>query len=154
MQEKANTYEEKKETNWFKTVATGVIITIVGAFLWHFIQPHMSSKPNNSTPENAAKTFINALIRGDEEMLNKINRSDPFHYPTHYLLSDFASEYSNYKLSDFEIKVVEEKKNKYKVSVQTYDEKINVWLRIDPIGGSYYFNRIETPTYYDSSFWN
>ncbi|NLP17530.1 MAG: hypothetical protein GX376_00380 [Firmicutes bacterium] len=40
-------------------------------------------------------------------MLDKINKSDPFNAPTYFLMSDFAPEFADTKLSDYEFDVNE-----------------------------------------------
>ncbi|GKU30405.1 hypothetical protein CFB3_25120 [Clostridium folliculivorans] len=80
--------------------------------------------------------FIGALIKADEKTLNSINKSDSLDYPTHFLLSDYAPDYSNYKLSDFTFTV--DNSNKY-VVVKSNDGKKNLKLEIIKANDKYYF---------------
>ncbi|GIO42277.1 hypothetical protein J41TS4_20350 [Paenibacillus apis] len=90
---------------------------------------------SNDTPEAAAKTFIEALINGDEDTLNKINRSSSLDYPTSYLLSDFAPEYADRKIEDFTFEVISNEK----VLAQSKDGEKKWTLRIKKIGDGYFF---------------
>jgi len=63
---------------------------------------------NQSSMKDTAKTFVQALINGDEKVLDKINKSDLFNAPTYFLMSDFAPDFADTKLSNYEFDVNEE----------------------------------------------
>ncbi len=89
------------------------------------------------TMEDTAKTFVQALIDGNEDVLNEINKSGPMNFPTHYLMSDYAPEFADFKISDFSFDVNEEKE--IVEIVKKGEEKAFKKLKISKIGDKYYF---------------
>jgi len=51
---------------------------------------------NNSTPVDTAKIFVEALIDGDNEKMNLINRSGEWNFPTDNLMSSSSAKYGKY----------------------------------------------------------
>ncbi|WP_261851315.1 hypothetical protein [Clostridium folliculivorans] len=121
-----------------KKILSVIVILVLcsGAFLGCSSSSGGSGSGSNSSPEGCAKMFIGALIKADEKTLNSINKSDSLDYPTHFLLSDYAPDYSNYKLSDFTFTV--DNSNKY-VVVKSNDGKKNLKLEIIKANDKYYF---------------
>jgi hypothetical protein len=92
----------------------------------------------NKTVEDTAETFVQALIDGDEEMLNEINKSDPLDFPTHYLISDYAPKFADYKVSDFQYGINEDEGI---VEIQSKNDIDELYYKISivKIGKEYYF---------------
>lgn len=42
--------------------------------------------PKLDTPIDAAKTWTKAMVKADSKLMDQVNRSDFFSYPTHYLM--------------------------------------------------------------------
>ncbi|MGG2201875.1 hypothetical protein [Paenibacillus validus] len=84
----------------------------------------------------AAKSFVQALIDGNEETLKEINKSGMLDYPTHYLISDFAPKFADRKVKDFSF---EADKDKGIVTVKSSDGKLDYKLKIEKIGDKFYF---------------
>lgn len=87
--------------------------------------------------EDAAKTFIQAMIDGDKETLEIINRSDSYNLPTHFLLSQYASDFAEYKISDFRFEADEEKRLVDVIKKDTGN--VYLILKIEKQGDKYYF---------------
>jgi len=88
-----------------------------------------------STPEGAAKVYVEAMIKGDSELMGKVNRSGPLDFPTHYLMSDFAPDYAGRELSEFTFELDSEDSGK----VLIISEDGQSHIRVKRIGDSYYF---------------
>lgn len=63
-----------------------------------------SSDPKNGTALEAADVFMQGMISGDSNTLNKINHSEPQSYPTKHLI-DIANERNLLSLSKSDIKL-------------------------------------------------
>lgn len=87
--------------------------------------------------EDTAKTFFQAMVNGDEETLNKINKSDPLDQPTHFLISYYAPGYADLDISDFYFEVDEEK-GRVQVKRKATD-KVFASYNIEKIGNKYYY---------------
>lgn len=94
-------------------------------------------KIKNSTIEEAATTFVQALINGDEKTLEKVNRSDAFDFPTHFLMSDVAKKYADMNIKDY--KFMADKDNSTVEMIEKATDKTYKVLKIEKIGDKYYF---------------
>ena len=88
-----------------------------------------------STPEGAAKVYVEAMIKGDSELMDKVNRSGPLDFPTHYLMSDFAPDYAGRELSEFTFELDPDDNGK----VLIISEDGQSHIRVKRIGDNYYF---------------
>lgn len=95
---------------------------------------------DNSTPEKAAKTFMQALINGDSKVLEELNMSSPLQYPTHLLLS-MATEWelSKYSINDFTF----EKVGNNVVRVKSAKARIDIKFEMVQKDGKWYFYDIK-----------
>ena len=91
---------------------------------------------DNSTIIGTARMFVQAMIANDERTLIKINKSLSHEFPTDYLISKFAPDFADRKLSDFKFYLAEEDNA---VVVLSRDHKIHHTLIIKKIGKKYYF---------------
>jgi hypothetical protein len=56
------------------------------------------------TQVEVAQDFVNALIHGDEGMLNQLNKSGPLEFPTQFLMEDRAPKFADKNIVDFTFK--------------------------------------------------
>ncbi len=141
---------KEKKDNWlFK----GLVIAVLGGLILGFITDFDFGFNRNSSPEAMAKTYIKCMIKGDEENLDKINKSSSFSYPTSYIISYYAPEYSGYSVSDFDITVYEgsdyekltesmfmvyAEDGKSFVAVKSKDGRVKDFIEVANIGGKYF----------------
>lgn len=95
------------------------------------------SSIKNGTPEQAAETFMQAMIEGDEKVIDELNKSDVFMYPTHFLISEYCPKYADLNISDYDFKA-----NQKQNIVTMYDKSTGedvLRLKISKIGDKYYF---------------
>lgn len=97
-----------------------------------------ASAPNLSTQDDAAKTFVQAMIDGDYNLMDEVNRSDSWDAPTNFVMTEFAPQYAEYKLSDFDFYTIGPEETEL-ITVRSRDDKIKQTLRIRQIGNNYYF---------------
>ena len=88
-----------------------------------------------STPIEAAQTFVQALITGDDAMMDAVNRSGPLCHPTFDLMAHTAPRFAGYSLRDF---TFTEKGNNI-VVVASNDGVFLMGLEIVPVGKRFYF---------------
>lgn len=112
----------------FKSVIAVVVLSLIVA--------GCGGGVNQSSQVSTAKSFVQALIDGDEKTLNTLNKSGMLDYPTHYLISDFAPQYADRKLKEF---TFEADPDKGIVTVKSEDGKIDSKLKIQKIGKEFYF---------------
>ncbi|MEQ3505470.1 hypothetical protein ABMY47_21995, partial [Pseudoalteromonas sp. BZP1] len=86
--------------------------------------------------ESTAKTFVQAVIDGDGEVLNTINKSGEWALPTDYVLSELGPEFSGRSLDEFTFTVNEERSL---VMFESEDGEIKQAARFEPVGEKYYF---------------
>lgn len=77
----------------YAAVAAAVLLLVVFA---------MRGESGNRTPEGAAAVFIKAMVTRDRELMEKINHSGPFDYPTWMLMEDATKDnWARYDLAKF-----------------------------------------------------
>ncbi|WP_377887529.1 hypothetical protein [Alkalihalobacillus sp. R86527] len=91
---------------------------------------------DQSSMESTAQTFVQAVIDGDEEVLNTINKSDEWSWPTNYVLSELGPDFSGRSLDEFTFTV---NKERSLVMFESEDEEIKKAARFKPVGEKYYF---------------
>lgn len=92
-----------------------------------------SIKVNNSTIEETAETFVQAMIDADEDILNEIYRNPED--PLEYMLPDEGPEFSGLSLNDFSFLYEEDNE----VQLERKDGEGPVyWIRIEMIGDKYF----------------
>lgn len=89
----------------------------------------------NETMQGTAESFVQALIDGDEEKIDELNRNAG--EPTKYVIQKHAPKFSGLKVSDFDFEI-DEGKNEVKITNETNGKKIRYWLTIEKIGEEYF----------------
>ncbi|RJO61813.1 MAG: hypothetical protein C4542_05495 [Dehalococcoidia bacterium] len=116
------------------------IVSILIIFALCFINISCGKKVNNKTPEDAARTFMQAMTRGDSKLMELINKSPFFAYPpSHALATASERELSKYKLEDFQFKKI----NEDTVQVTSGKAGIDWELKMTMVDGKWFFYNIE-----------
>lgn len=86
-----------------------------------------------STLLGTAEAYVDALIEGDLESLEKL--TGPASDPADYILQEYGPEFSGLDSSDFQFEVEEE--DVVKIIHEKDGERLRYWLRIEKIGEKY-----------------
>ncbi|MEK6190621.1 MAG: hypothetical protein N2A99_06495 [Carnobacterium alterfunditum] len=88
----------------------------------------------DATMLSTAETLVQALIDGDEETIEKLNRDTG--ETTESILQKDAPKFSGLSLEDFTFEINEEKKE-VKVLHESSDKKVRYWWIIEKINEEY-----------------
>lgn len=95
-------------------------------------------KPNNKTPIGAAQMWVEAMVKADSKLMNRVNRSEWWQYPTEMLMQDAHDHgWTKLDLRKFEYRLDDKRDN---VVVVTHpDKNWETKLKILLIDNRYYF---------------
>lgn len=92
----------------------------------------------NDTMEDTAKTFIQAIIDGDTETVEALNRDQA--YPTAEIMQKLGPKLAGMKLEDLELEF-DEVTNEYQFHINAEDGGY-YWLTIELIGEEYFVTNV------------
>jgi hypothetical protein len=97
------------------------------------IEKGESIKVKNSSIEETAETFVQAMIDADEDILNEVYRNPED--PLEYMLPDEGPEFSGLSLNDFSFEYEEDNE----VQLERKDGEGPIyWIKIEMIGDKYF----------------
>ncbi|MEK5105025.1 hypothetical protein MKX83_24090 [Cytobacillus sp. FSL M8-0252] len=103
------------------------------AFLTLLLVACGESNSKQGSIEKTSESFVQALIDGDKEVIEKINRDT--NYPADYVLSDLSPKYQGLQLDDINF---EYEDNEVKITHKLKEENVRYKLKIEKIGEEYF----------------
>lgn len=113
------------------------LVPVVIGLVAILISPSLSAGRGGirqDTRIEAAQTFVQALIEGDDSAMDRVNRSGPLMHPTFDLMAHVAPRYAGRSLQDFTFTEIGNV-----VRIESKDGKILTGLEIVRIGDKYFF---------------